>query len=101
MEVLIGVDPHKATNAMAALNEHGELLEHANFPTNRAGLRLLKRWAKRCPERRWAVESASGMGRSLAQHLVTDGERVVWTFPPSYPLASECSLRATGARTTP
>jgi hypothetical protein len=38
MEVLIGIDPHKATNAVAALNERGELLGYANFTTNRAGL---------------------------------------------------------------
>lgn len=36
MEVLIGVDPHKVTNAVAAVNERGgELLEHANFATDR------------------------------------------------------------------
>ena len=33
MEVLIGVDPHKATNAVAVLSEQGELLEHASFCT--------------------------------------------------------------------
>jgi transposase len=77
MEVLIGIDPHKATNAVAAVNERGELVEHANFAANRAGLRALKRWAKRFPERRWAVEGASGLGHSVAQHLVTCAEKVV------------------------
>src|SRR5215210_6385791 len=58
MEVLIGVDPHKTSVAIAAVDEAtGELLERAAFPQNRAGLRSLERWAKRFPERRWAVEN--------------------------------------------
>jgi hypothetical protein len=54
MKVLIGVDPHKASVAVAAVDEAvGELLELAyGFPQNRSGLRCLERWAKRFPERR-------------------------------------------------
>jgi transposase len=48
MKVLIGVDPHKASLAVAAVDEAvGELVERASFPQNRAGLRALERWAKR------------------------------------------------------
>ena len=44
MKVLIGVDPHKASVALAAVDEHvGELIERASFPQNRAGLRALER----------------------------------------------------------
>jgi transposase len=77
MEVVIGVDPHKGTNAVAVLNDREQLLEYAVFVTNRAGLRSLARWAKRFGERRWAVEGASGLGRPVAQHLVAAGETVV------------------------
>jgi hypothetical protein len=53
MKVLIGVDPHKGSVAVAAVDEaKGELLERASFPQDRAGLRALERWAKRFPERR-------------------------------------------------
>jgi hypothetical protein len=53
MKVLIGVDPHKASVAVAAVEEAtGELLEHASFPQDRTGLMALQRWAKRFPERR-------------------------------------------------
>jgi hypothetical protein len=69
MNVLIGVDLHKATNAVAALNDHGELLEGANFAQDRAGLRELECWAKRFPERQWALKGANGLGRHLAQKL--------------------------------
>ncbi len=77
MKVLIGVDPHKATNAVAALDEHGEVLERAEFSANRRGLRALERWAKRFPERRWAIEGANGLGRTLSQRLVSADEEVV------------------------
>src|SRR5215213_9221736 len=78
MKVLIGVDPHKASVAVAVVDEAlGELLERASFPQNRAGLRALERWAKRFPERRWAVENAGGLGRHLAGRLAAAGESVV------------------------
>jgi transposase len=82
MKVLIGVDPHKASVAVAVVDEAvGELVERAAFPQNRAGLRSLKRWAKRYPERRWAVENAGGLGRHLAGRLAAAGESVV-DVPP-------------------
>ncbi len=63
MKVLIGVDPHKASIAVAAIDEaKGELLERASFPQDRTGRRSLERWANRFPERRWAVENSGGLG---------------------------------------
>src|SRR3712207_4269911 len=81
MKVLIGVDPHKASVTLAVVDQVGELLECATFLHNRAGLRALERWAKRFPERRWAVENAGGLGRHLAQRLSAAGESVV-DVPP-------------------
>ena len=53
MKILIGVDPHKTSVAVAAVEEaKGELLERASFPQDRAGLSALERWAKRFSERR-------------------------------------------------
>ena len=93
MGVLIGIDPHKATNAVAAIDERGELLEYAVFSTNRAGLRSLARWGKRFPERRWAVEGAGGLGRFVALCLVAAGE-LVMDVPAK--LSSRARLLATG-----
>jgi transposase len=82
MKVLIGVDPHKTSVAVAAVEEAaGELVERASFPQSRAGLRALERWAKRFPERRWAMENAGGLGRHLAGRLAAAGESVV-DVPP-------------------
>jgi transposase len=94
MEVLIGVDPHKGSLAVAALDEAtGELLERAGFAQNRAGLRSLERWAKRFPERRWAVENAGGLGRHLAGRLAGSGESVV-DVPPK--LSARVRLLSSG-----
>jgi transposase len=94
MKVLIGVDPHKASIALAVVDEVvGELVECASFPHNRAGLRALERWAKRFPERRWAVENAGGLGKHLSQRLAAAGESVV-DVPPK--LSARVRVLSTG-----
>jgi transposase len=94
MKVLIGVDPHKASLAVAALDEAtDELLERASFPQDRTGLRRLERWARRFPERRWAVENAGGLGRHLAMRLATADESVV-DVPPK--LSARVRVLSTG-----
>jgi transposase len=94
MKVLIGVDPHKASVATAVIDEaRGDLLERASFPQNRAGLRSLQRWARRFPERRWAVENAGGLGRHLAGRLAAAGESVV-DVPPK--LSAKVRVLASG-----
>jgi hypothetical protein len=43
MKVLIGVDPHKASVALAVIDEAmGEFVERASFPQNRPGLRAFE-----------------------------------------------------------
>jgi transposase len=94
MKVLIGVDPHKASLAVAAIDEAtGELLERASFPQDRTGLRRLDRWAKRFPKRRWAMENACGLGRHLAMRLAASGESVV-DVPPK--LSARVRVLSTG-----
>jgi transposase len=94
MQVLIGVDPHKVSLAVAAVDEAtGELLERAAFPQDRTGLRRLERWARRFPERRWAVENAGGLGRYLAMRLAAADESVV-DVPPK--LSARVRVLSTG-----
>jgi transposase len=93
MRVTIGVDPHKASCTAAVLDQRGELVDQQRFAATRTGSRALRRWAKRWPERRWAIEGASGLGRTLAQQLVTSGEPVV-DVPAK--LAARVRLLSTG-----
>ena len=63
VEVLIGVDPQKATNVVAAIDEQGELVGQETFPATRKGLRALERWgqsASRSGAGRWRAQVASG-----------------------------------------
>jgi hypothetical protein len=47
MKVLIGVDPHKVSVAVAAIDEAtGELFERASFPQEGTGLRRLERFKR-------------------------------------------------------
>ena len=75
--ITIGIDPHKRSLTAAALDSHSRLLGQLRLPaSSQAGIQLLA-WAAAWPERRWAVEGASGLGRGIAQRLVAVGEPVV------------------------
>src|SRR5437773_6738578 len=56
---------------------HDPLLDQQRFPATLEGHQALSQWAGRWDDRQWAVEGAHGVGRSLAQQLVADGEHVV------------------------
>ena len=81
MKVLIGVDPHKASHTAVAIDgEETKLAELTVRATKNQSERLLG-WAAAFSERRWAIESAGGLGYLLAQQLVA-GEEVL-DVPPT------------------
>jgi transposase len=80
------------------VDEVGELIECASFLQNRSGLRTLERWAKRFPERRWAVENAGGLGVGTWPRGWQRPASRWWTCHPSFRRGCECSRVATPAR---
>ena len=77
-DVMIAVDPHKASNTAAVLDPVTRtLIESARFANSTDGYEQLTGFARRWEQRRWAVEGCHGAGRSLAQRLVADGEMVL------------------------
>jgi transposase len=77
-DLMIAVDPHKASNTAAVLDPVTKtLIESARFPNNAGGYEELTAFAARWTQRRWAVEGCHGAGRSLAQRLAADGELVL------------------------
>lgn len=76
MEVRIGVDPHKASHTAVIMNGTGEVLDTRRFASTAQGFAATHRWAKRFPERSWAIEGAGGLGLRLAQALIAQGEVV-------------------------
>jgi transposase len=77
-DVLISVDPHKASSTLAVLDPVTRTpIAGARFANTHAGYSELLAFAGRWDRRHWAVEGCHGAGRSLAQRLVANGERVV------------------------
>jgi hypothetical protein len=75
--VIIGVDPHKLSATIEVLDRRENGLGGGRFGTDRDGYRQMLTVGRRCPDRVWAVGGAHGIGRHLAQRLVTDGEQVL------------------------
>jgi transposase len=77
-DVLIAVDPHKASNTAAVLDPVTKtVIEAARFANTADGYGQLTTFAGRWAQRRWAVEGCPDAGRFLAQRLVADGEAVL------------------------
>ena len=75
--ITIGIDPHKRSLTAAALDPHSRLLGQLRLPASAQTGQQLLAWAAGWPERRWAVEGATGLGRGIAQLLVAAGEQVL------------------------
>jgi transposase len=76
-KVVIGVDPHKASNTLVVIDQHEQVLAQQRFTNDRAGYRSMKTFARTHRDRVWAVEGARGVGAGLAQRLVAEGEPVL------------------------
>ncbi len=93
MQVIIGVDPHKASHTAVAIDTDEHQLDHKKVRAARTQVEHLLAWAAPFPARTWAIEGADGMGYLLAQQLVASGEHVV-NVPAT--LASRTRLLGTG-----
>lgn len=82
MQVIIGIDPHKATHTAVAISGRESQLGQKRVRATRAQTDQLLGWAVEFPKRTWAIEAASGLGFLLAQQLVAAGETVV-DVPPT------------------
>ena len=74
--VVIGVDPHKGSHTAVAVDRDETELGSLKVRSSKKQCDMLLDWADRFDERRWAIESASGLGYLLAQQLVAAGEDV-------------------------
>jgi transposase len=83
MTVIIGVDPHKSTHTAVAIDRDERPLARVQLVADRCQTRRLLAWAEPLGRQRtWAVESAGGLGKLLAQQLLEAGEHVV-DVPPT------------------
>jgi transposase len=75
--VVIGVDPHKASNTLVVIDAQERIVAQQRFANDRVGYRSMKSFARAHRDRVWAVEGARGVGAGLAQRLVAEGEPVL------------------------
>ena len=76
-EVIIGLDPHKASNTIAVLERDETIKTRRRFDNTDVGLVEMLDAVAGFEDRVWAVEGANGIGRSVAQRLVALDEAVV------------------------
>ena len=77
MQVIIGVDPHKASHTAVAIGDDEHELGRTRVRATRAQTSQLLTWAEPFDHRLWAIEGADGLGFLLAQQLIAAGENVV------------------------
>ena len=79
--VILGVDAHKRTHTVVAVDEHGRQIATRTVGTTTTEHLELLRWATQFgdeAERRcWAIEDCRHLSRRLERDLLAAGERIV------------------------
>src|ERR1700746_806796 len=77
MRAMSGVDPHKGSHTAVAIGPSEEPLGQQQVRACPDQARQLLAWAAAGPERTWALEGHTGLGRLLAGQLAAAGEQVL------------------------
>jgi hypothetical protein len=93
--VVIGLDAHKRTHTVVAVDGTGRKLAERTVSTSPAGHLELLRWARRWRDRTWALEDCRHLTRRLEVDLLAVGERVV-RVPPKLMAGTRRSNREPG-----
>jgi transposase len=98
--VVLGVDPHKQTYTVVAVDQTGRQLAQLTVSARTDGQLRLLGWARQLPlgeggERRWAVEDGRQVAGRLVAQLLRAGEAVVWV-PPKLMANARTSARTRG-----
>ncbi|GAF43018.1 IS110 family RNA-guided transposase [Rhodococcus wratislaviensis] len=76
-QVMIAVDPHKASWTAAAVDAKLRALATIRVSVGDDGYRTLRRFARRWRDAGWAIEGATGLGAPLTNRLSDDGVDVI------------------------
>ncbi|MFL6238152.1 MAG: transposase [Actinomycetes bacterium] len=71
--VLIGVDPHKGSHTAVVVDADERELSRVTVTADRRQLEALLAFTAPFVDRRWAIESAGGLGSLVAQLLIGVG----------------------------
>ena len=76
MGVIIGMDPHKRSATIEAIDEQARVLAAGRYATDKAGYARMLTAGRKFAERVWAIEGCNGVGLHIAHRLVASGETV-------------------------
>ncbi|HEY8867894.1 MAG TPA: transposase [Candidatus Limnocylindrales bacterium] len=93
--VIIGVDSHKRTHTVVAVDGNGRKLAEKTVATTPDGHLELVRWQHRWRGRTWALEDCRQLTRRLEGDLLRTGARVV-RVPPKLMAGARRSAREPG-----
>lgn len=93
--VVIGVDSHKRSHTVVAVDGAGRKLAEKTVATSPAGHLELLRWSRRWRDRTWALEDCRHLTRRLERDLLAAGELVV-RVPPKLMAETRRSNREPG-----
>jgi transposase len=94
--VLLGVDPHKDTHTVVAVDQAGRQLDQRSIPARTLAHGELVGWARmHWADRLWAVEDCRHVTGRLERDLLAAGERVV-RGPPRLMAGARQAVRVQG-----
>lgn len=93
--VTLGTDSHKRSHTLVAVDENGRQLGELRVAATPEGHVDALTWARRWPDRRWAMENCRQVSRRLERDLLRAGERVL-QVSPKLMVASRRSTREPG-----
>src|SRR3989304_4239980 len=79
--VILGVDSHKRTHTVVAVEAAGRKPAEKKVAATSAGHLELVRWVGRFPERRFALEDCRHLSRRLSSDLLCAGEAGIRVHP--------------------
>ena len=93
--ITLGVDAHKRTHTIVAVDTTGRQLATVTVAATSEGHFKALRWAARFTPRRWAIEDCRPVTRRLERDLLGTGETAV-RVPPKLMAQSRTSARTVG-----
>lgn len=79
--VTFGGDSHKRSHTLVAVDENGRQLGERTVTATRSGHLEALDWARKWPERQWALENCRHLSRVFERDLLNAGEAVVQVSP--------------------
>jgi transposase len=93
--VTLGSDCHKRSHTVVAVDGNGRELARRTVAATAAGHLEALRWARKWPQRQWALEDCRQVSRRLESDLLGAGEKVL-RVPPRLVAGSRQSAREQG-----